>query len=174
MIDQLLQSLHDRANGRGLVTVRERGLCQELGLNAPALRDQLHKLENAGLIELLEPGNFLVLKLHKWRNHRENAAEISQSPYSYSFKHLQSNGLNNSNSYRDEQEEARQALLKEILDVLGENDPALFRKAVELYTPHVIRTALSRVRSARTIHKSRTALFRHLVPRFAKELQSTR
>ena len=70
-------------------------------------------------------------------------------------------------SYRPKGDEPASDLLREILETLGETDAASFEKAVELYSPHVIRTALDRVRRARGIRKSRTALFRHLLPRLA-------
>lgn len=60
-----------------------------------------------------------------------------------------------------------ETLLKEILETLGERDGKPFEKAVELYAPHVIRTALDRVRRAKGVRKNRTALFRHLLPRLA-------
>jgi hypothetical protein len=60
-------------------------------------------------------------------------------------------------------------LLGEILETLGETDERSFEKAVELYSPHVIRLALDRVRRAKGIRKSRTALFRHLLPRLARD-----
>jgi hypothetical protein len=75
------------------------------------------------------------------------------------------------NSYR--QPDGSNPLLQEILETLGESDPATFRGAVDHYPPHVIRTALSRIRRMKTIHKSRTAAFRYLLPRIAKESPST-
>ena len=53
-------------------------------------------------------------------------------------------------------------------------DPEPFRKATGIYAPHVIRLALDRVRKAQTIQKSRTALFRYLLPRIAKEASARR
>jgi hypothetical protein len=77
-------------------------------------------------------------------------------------------------SYRPGGESAtpERDLLTEILETLGETDAAAFEKAVELYSPHMIRTALDRVRRAKNIRKSRTALFRHLLPRLARENQN--
>ncbi len=62
-----------------------------------------------------------------------------------------------------------EALLQEILETLGETDGHAFERAVVLYSPHVIRLALNRVRRAKGIRKSRTALFRHLLPRLARD-----
>ena len=61
------------------------------------------------------------------------------------------------------------ALLREILETLGESDPATFRGAIRRYPPGVIRTALDRTRRMKTVRKNRTAVFRFLLPRIAKE-----
>lgn len=169
MTEGLFEILRDRANGRGLVMMREGRLRKELNATESELRTGLKKLEESALIEILAPGPFLVLKLRIWPGKRENAPNADAIPYSYSFQSnlSQSKQLKRSNSYS--KTEGTPSLLKDILDTLGESDPNLFRQAIEHYPESVIRTALARVRSAKSIHKNRTALFRYLLPRIAKE-----
>ncbi|MEK7315632.1 MAG: hypothetical protein AAB011_05590 [Candidatus Eisenbacteria bacterium] len=60
-------------------------------------------------------------------------------------------------------------VLAEILATLGETDAEPFRGLLAHYPRAVIHRALDRVRTAKNIQKSRTALFRYLLPRIAKE-----
>ena len=69
------------------------------------------------------------------------------------------------NGYRAENDDE---VIAEILATLGESDPEPFRGLLAHYPRAVIHRALDRVRSARSIQKSRTALFRYLLPRIAK------
>lgn len=169
MSDALLARLQAHANTRGVVIVSEETLVQELGGAPGALRRALDGLVGQDAVEVLSPLPFLVLKLKKWSGMSGNASNSSPRAYSYS-KLFQSQQLNN--SYRQGGQAAAPTdgnLLQEVLDTLGETDQASFVKAIELYSPHVIRTALDRVRRARDIRKSRTALFRHLLPRLARD-----
>jgi hypothetical protein len=170
MTEGLFQILHRRANHRGLVVAREVTLMEDLRVSRAELGTALRKLEDAGLVETLTPLPFLVVRLKTWPGNSSKAAESPLPAYSYSLS--QTKPLN-ANSYRPNELAAGDGLLHEILEVLGEEDPASFRKAIELYAPHVIRLALDRVRRAKSIRKSRTALFRHLLPRIAKESHSS-
>ena len=172
MIERLLQSLQGRANTEGVVMVREDVLLAETDATRAVLAETLRRLEQAGLAEVLAQLPFLVLKLRKWpgkepapaRNAPNTRAPAARA---YSYPRLLHNRLNN--SYRQDAPTIAPAnsLLGEILETLGETDASSFEKAVELYSPQVIRTALARVRRAQGIRKSRTALFRHLLPRLA-------
>lgn len=173
MTERLLACLESHANNRGVVIAGEEALLRELAAGREVVASELGKLERAGFVEVLSPFPFLVLKLKKWSGERANAGESGVSAYSHSKQLLQQQQLKD--SYRQGREgeiaSVDQGLLREILETLGETDAASFEKAVELYSPHVIHTALNRVRRARGIRKSRTALFRHLLPRLARESQ---
>lgn len=172
MSEHLLAALRRRANHRDLAIVRDSALLDELRVDAGALVVALRQLEDAGLIEVLSPLPFLVAKIRTpWRGSGPKAQHSGPNVYSYS-KLLQTKQLKD--SYRPTELAANDGLLHEILGVLGEDDPAPFRKAIDHYSPHVICTALDRVRRAKSIRKNRTALFRHLLPRIARESQQPR
>ena len=171
MTERLLTWLNSHTSKRGMVVVTEETLLRETGTDHGAASVELAKLERAGLVEILTPLPFLVVKLpRKWSGRAKKEGISSHSAYSYS-KLLQPKQLNNSYRREDASEDPPGYLLREILETLGETDRASFEKAVELYSPAVIRTALDRVRRTRGIRKSRTALFRHLLPRLARENQ---
>ena len=169
MRGQLLAALQARANVRGLVLAEDKALLQELQTSREELDRALGQLEREQVVEILAPLPFLVLRLRKWSGRHEKAGNPALSAYSYS-KPLQTKQLKD--SYRPvsalSETQSEKNLLREILETLGETDAASFEKAVQLYSPRVIREALSRVRRARGIRKSRTALFRHLLPRLAR------
>lgn len=169
MTERLLACLNSHANNRGVVLVAQDVLLRELGADRETAAVELQRLERAALIEVLAPLPFLVLRLKKWSGSGEKVADSRPSAYSHSKQLLQTQNLQDSHRPEDEAQATDANLLQEILDTLGEVDGKSFEKAVELYSPHVIRTALDRVRRARDIRKSRTALFRHLLPRLARE-----
>jgi len=163
MTDRLLGILRKGANRRGLAFAKQESLADQLDCDPEKLALTVEALESRGAITILSPLPYLVAKVQSWSASEENSAETRLSPYS------SSHSVNRSkNSYSDRPADTG-SLLQEILLVLGENDPEPFRKAIGLYAPHVIRTALDRVRKAQSIQKSRTALFRYLLPRLAKE-----
>ena len=151
----LLHWLQAHANGRGVVLGRSDAMEAELEASPDALGHELTALEREGVVEILAPLPFLVLRLKKWSGRGQ------QSAFAYSSL-LSHNRLIESESYRHE------PLLHEILETLGETDVKAFAPVLEHYSPQIIRTALRRVRRARGIRKSRTALFRHLLPRLAQ------
>jgi hypothetical protein len=73
-----------------------------------------------------------------------------------------------SNSNSDSHRPVDPELMREVLETLGESDPATFTGALEHYAPAIIRKALERVRAAGSIRTSRTALFRYLLPKLGK------
>jgi len=156
MTERLLPWLSAHANGRGVVLAREEVLCSALSAVPEVLADAVATLEREGVAEVIAPLPYLVLRLKKWPGSARSGATAYSSPLSH-------------NRLIDSDRQADPALLHEVLETLGETNPDAFRLAVELYSPHVIRTALRRVRRARGIRKSRTALFRHLLPRLARE-----
>ena len=165
--ERLLICLRDRANDRGIVPVRGDALAQEVEASQEDVGAALSKLARSGLVEILSPFPFLVVKLRKWSSKAAKVDDSAPSAYSHSKQLFQTQHVKASYRPDGERVEPASELLREILETLGETDAASFEKAVELYSPHVIRTALDRVRRARGIRKSRTALFRHLLPRLA-------
>ena len=163
--ERLLICLRGRANTRGVVPVRGDALAREVEGTQEEVVAALDKLARAGLVEILAPFPFLVVKVRKWSGTTAKTGDSAPSAYSHSKQLFHSQHVKA--SYRPKGDEPASDLLSEILETLGETDAASFEKAVELYSPHVIRTALDRVRRARGIRKSRTALFRHLLPRLA-------
>jgi hypothetical protein len=167
MAEHLLATLRRRANHEGLVRVRDAVLVADLQCDAHTIYSGLAKLAETGAIDLLSPPPFIVVKLRMWPGDGSEMSGSDKNAYSYS-KQLFDNKAFKADSYRPDELAADDGLLQEILETLGEEDPASFRKAVEHYAPHVIRLALERVRRAKNIRKNRTALFRHLLPRIAK------
>lgn len=168
--ERVLLRLQVRANARGIVPVRRDVLVEEVGATVDEVTTALGRLERAGLITVLTPPPYLVLKLRSWpgkRSETADSAALATPAYSFSRKLLQPKRLNSSYRPPGERPAVDVSLLQEILETLGEGDGASFAKAVELYSPHVIRIALDRVRRTRGIRKNRTALFRHLLPRLA-------
>jgi hypothetical protein len=161
MIEQrLLARLRERVNTRGVVPVRGDTLIQEVGASQEEVGAALDKLERAGLLRILAPFPFLVLKLHSWSGMGPKPGTSRSAAYSYSK--LSSNRLNE--SYRPTTDDA---LLREILETLGETDPTSFEGAIKNFSPDVIRKALDRVRRTRSLRKNRTALFRYLLTKLS-------
>src|SRR5258706_11834013 len=157
MTERLLASLKGHANSRGLVLVTDEDLSKEVTTSPGTLSDKVGKLERAGLIEILSPQPFIVIKLKmlpgQRHDHAKTAPKTGAAPdRTYSFQSSLSQSMLERNSYRPPEGEA---LLQEILETLGEIDPTTFRGAIENYPPHVIRTALPRIRRMKTIHKNR-------------------
>lgn len=157
--ERLLILLRSRANDRGLVTISESALVRDAEGPPPDMRSAIQKLARAGLIEILAPLPFLVVKVRSWSGSIEKPAI---SPPAYSYSKLSNNRLNE--SYRPT---ASDALLREILDTLGESDPTSFEGAITNFPPEVIRKALDRVRRTRHLRKNRTALFRYLLTKLS-------
>lgn len=157
---QLLTRLRERANSRGIVPVRGDVLAEEVGAPPEEVGATLDRLERAGLLRILAPFPFLVLKLSSWSGMRAKPS-ISR-PAAYSYSKLSSNQSNE--SYRATKDDA---LMREILDTLGETDPTTFEGAITNFAPDVIRKALDRVRRTRSLRKSRTALFRYLLTKLS-------
>lgn len=168
MSESLLELLAGHVNARGVVLVAEDVLLLEAGAARETVAESLGKLERAGLVEILSPLPYLVLRLRTWPGKGEKVPISAPTAYSSSKQLLQQQQLNSSYRPAPAHDPVDPKLLEEVLETLGETDGKSFEKAVELYSPHVIRLALDRVRRARGIRKSRTALFRHLLPRLAQ------
>lgn len=158
---------------RGLVCRRRNQLAGDLGVDEAQIDQWLTRLADAKLIEVQTPGEFLVIKLGMWFDSASKEGGSGDSAYSFAKQLLQSQQQRLNNGYRQEAKSDvapnENELLKEILETLGESDGAAFEKAVELYSPKVIREALQRVRRAQGIRKSRTALFRYLLGKISHD-----
>jgi hypothetical protein len=157
------------SNFRGTVCRHIERLAADLSVTTERIDRWLKRLSDHGLIVIESPAPFLVIKLGMWSDSEPKASASEASAYSYPAKLLHTQPKD---SYRHDaapDHSTNGELLREILETLGESDAASFEKAVELYAPNVIRTALHRVRRAQGIRKSRTALFRHLLPLIARE-----
>lgn len=169
MTEQLLTALQSHANATGVVLVAEENLTRELRASRSDVEAALQRLGRSGLIEVLAPLPFLVARLRgSWRGKHGKRSDSAPSAYS-AIQLSHSQHVNSSYRRAGAHWPIDAALLKEVLETLGETDGKSFEKAVELYSPHVIRLALDRVRRAKEIRKSRTALFRHLLPRLARD-----
>jgi hypothetical protein len=159
---RLIALLLEKRNSGGLAFAREGALTTELACSPDQLRACLGTLVAEGWIEVFAPLPFLAVKMKMWPGNAPNSAVSGPMPYSYS-------SLSQPRLIKDSYRGPVDPLLQEILETTGETDPTSFRGALEAYSPSVIRMALVRVRSARTIRKNKTALFRHLLPRLARE-----
>jgi hypothetical protein len=158
--ERLLICLRGRANARGIVPVRGDALAEEVGATPEVVGAALGRLERAGLLRVLAPFPFLVLKLQAWSGKITNLRD--SRPVGYSHSELSHNRL--TESYGPTGDDA---LLREILDTLGETDPTSFEGAIKHFPADVIRKALDRVRRTRSLRKNRTALFRYLLTKLS-------
>src|SRR5215831_16743070 len=117
-----------------MVPVRGDVLAKEVGSPPEEVGAALDKLERAGLLTILAPFPFLVLRLTSWSGIRPKTGD--SRPAAYSYSKLSSNHVNESNSYRPTGDDA---LLREILDTLGESDPSSFEGAITNFSPDIIR-----------------------------------
>lgn len=149
------------ANERGFIVRHVEKLAEDLEVAVPEIEGWLGTLRDLGLVIVSSPPPFLTAKLTFWAG----SGEKSAVPYS---KLLQSRD-SKSNSNRPAAVESSGDLMQEILDTLGENDPAPFQKIFDHYPNGIIRQALDRVRTATKIHKNPTALFRYLLVKLASK-----
>jgi hypothetical protein len=157
------------SNFRGLLSRHIDNLAADLSVSTERIERWLKRLTDAGLTEIQSPAPFLVIKLGMWSDRDVKSVDSPPPTYSPAIELLHTKQLNSSYRQSGAHWPIDAALLGEILETLGETDGKSFEKAVDLYSPHVIRSALDRVRRAKGIRKSRTALFRHLLPRLARD-----
>jgi len=173
MREKLLLALKNRANSRGLVLASEATLVMTLASTSEAIRTALSELEKDGVIEILSRPPFLVARISSvWsaRTSERSQTGPKQAPVvnpAHSFQSSLSQSEQMKESYR--RYPLDESLLQEVLATLGETDPTTFRGAIRSYAPEIIRKALERIRRIPSVRKNRTALFRYLLPRIAKE-----
>ena len=157
------------SNFRGMLSRHIDKLAGDLSVTTERIEQWLKRLADVGLIEIQSPAPFLVIKLGMWSDSEVKSVDCPPPTHSPAIELLNPKQSNSSYRQSGAHWPIDAALLAEILETLGEADGKSFEKAVELYSPHVIRKALDRVRQAKGIRKSRTALFRHLLPRLARD-----
>lgn len=150
-------------NHRGLVCRRLEKLAEEVSASEEQVQSWLGALHGTKLICPETPAPFLVIRIASWPGEGANTA----SPYGYRFTQS-SESKSNSDSGNSHRQPVDPDLMREVLDTLGESDPASFQGALEHYAPATIRKALDKVRAAGNIRTSRTALFRYLLPKLSK------
>ena len=130
-------------NSRGLIIRKRDQLAQDLRVSEELIDAWLRRLADTKLVEVQAPAPFLVIKLGMWSDSTPESPESEASAYSYTEKLLHTK-LKDSYRHGAETKDhsANEELLREILDTLGESDGSSFEKAVELYSPNVIRAAL--------------------------------
>lgn len=170
MTDRLLEILKANANRGGLAMATEARLVDALRCAPAELAVAIEGLVARKAIEVLSPLPYLVAKTRtSWAGSGEGSANPSGEsarPYSYANSSIEKTAMQvEQDSYSTGGDVE---VLAEILATLGEPDPEPFRGLLAHYPGWVIHRALDRVRSARSIQKSRTALFRYLLPRIAK------
>ena len=171
MTEELLDILRTNANRRGLAMATETTLADALRCTPSELAVALQVLIDRKAIRVLSPLPYLVAKVDtSWAGSgeaRANPRGNPAPPYSYADSSINKKAMQlKQDSYSAESDAE---VIAEILATLGETDPEPFRGLLAHYPRAVIHRALDRVRSARSIQKSRTALFRYLLPRIARK-----
>lgn len=160
------------ANHRGLVSRNADRVRRALAIADSDFDRWLDRLSRDRLIELKSRPPFLVARLTAWPavglSEAEDVSFPSAKPRPIEEQGYSHGLSNNAEAIAMEDGgagEGGEALLAEILDTLGESDPADFRRVLEVYSAETIRDALERVRRvpAERVRKSKTALFRYLL-----------
>ncbi len=169
MTERLLDILRTDANRGGLAMATQARLVEALRCTPAELAVAIEGLVAGKAIEVLSPLPYLVAKFRpSWAGNGESGANPSGEsapPYSYADSSNNKSAIAAEHGYSTGTDAE---VLAEILATLDETDPEPFRGLLAHYPRWVIHRALDRVRSARSIQKSRTALFRYLLPRIAK------
>jgi hypothetical protein len=169
-------------NNRGLIIRRSDQLADDLRVSEDEIDDWLIRLAEAKLVEVQVPAPYLVIKLGLWSDESSDSLQEGRVPASRPASQSYSSALaihDESKSNSNSSEEGTgspepDALLAEILSVLGESDPTSFRPLLTHYPPEVIRGVLQRVRTAGRIRKSKTALFRYLLGKLTDDAHAAR
>src|SRR5260221_4350943 len=95
--ERLLIRLRDRSGNRGVVPVRGDVLAKEIEATQEEVAAALDKLGRAGLVEILAPFPFLVVKLRKWSSRAAKLDDSAPSAYSHSKQLFQTQHVKASN-----------------------------------------------------------------------------
>jgi hypothetical protein len=167
-------------NNRGLIICKRHQLAGDLRVSEDKIDDWLARLSESKLVGVQAPA-YLVIKLGLWSDESsetlQDASGLAPRSTSQSYSStLAIHDESKSNSSEEVGTESPEpdALLAEILSVLGESDPTSFRPLLTHYPPEVIRGVLQRVRTAGQIRKSKTALFRYLLGKLTDDAHASR
>jgi len=171
--ERLLICLRGRASNRGIVPVRGEVLAKEVEASQEDVGTALDKLERAGLLKILAPFPFLVLKLTSWSGsstpHPRRAQQISGNPASVHIEVPVSSNAAAATQQEDGGAGEGEGLLDEVLRTLGpEADREEFRAILAGHHPALIHRCLRRVQATRSFRVSRAALFRSLLQKLGR------
>ncbi len=164
------------ANHRGLVSRNAERITRPLAIADADIVRWLGRLDTEGLVEVKSRPPFLVARLTAWSGSGPALHENTGIPSARSASVEEPRYSNSLSSNLETATEAiaiadggvgegGEALLREILDTLGETDADAFRRVVGVYPAETILDVLDRVRRVPTerVRKSKTALFRYLL-----------
>jgi hypothetical protein len=171
MTQRVLQALRRRTSHRGLVIVREAVLLDETMMSAEQLRAALDRLVEDGVVQVLSPLPFLVLKWSGSNTPRvPSKQQISEQEQN---THMEVPVSSSSAAAATQQREVGGAgeggpLLEEVLTVLGrEANREEFRRLLAGYPAALIHRCLKRVEATKQIRVSKAALFRSLLTKLS-------
>jgi hypothetical protein len=167
-------------NGNGQVCRTLDSLAKDLGVKPEQVEAWLVRLVHAGLVGVHVPAPYLVIKLRFWSGSDGEHSAASGENGSNGVPHrdvpvssskLQAAAASSSKREDGGLGEGGEALLAEVLRVLGETDGAEFRDLLPQFPKPVILKALLRVKTTpgNQIRKSKAALFRYLLAKFIDE-----
>lgn len=108
------------SNDRGVALSRLDRLSEDLHASEAEVQEWLGVLHGVGLIDPTTPPPFLVIRLRFWPGEARDTAK-SAAPNSYSSQAIHDSESKSSNSSYSGPD--HEALLAQIIDVLGESDP---------------------------------------------------
>ena len=166
------------ANQRGLVMHRVGKLAERLAVPDDRVKGWISRLAESGLIEVLSPATYLVIKIRFWSGLISRATQESREKSSDSMQtHIEvpvSSSSAAAATFNQQAEdggagEGAEALLREALDELDGADPTEVRELLQQHPPDLVRRALVRVRGTPPfqIRKSKIALFRYLLTKLS-------
>ena len=165
------------ANSRGLVLRTRAALAADLDVPEETIESWVARLEHTQLIRLVSPSPYLVLSLRLWS--RDDAVvahadpERSSEP-AYAPIDVPVSGGSRLQAAADMKSgdggSGEGALLAEVRAVLGSEEASELSALIEEYPEPIVRRALRRVKTTptRQIKKSKIALFRFLLAKFAE------
>lgn len=160
------------ASYRGTVCTRPEKATQVLAVDDAQLGNWLAALEKSGLVRVISPAPFLVIRLLAYSDRESvTAATPSDSRAQVSGAHVDVPvGSSSAAAASIEHGEVGgqgegEGLLREVLATLEEANPDEFRQLITRFPAATVRRALRRVQTtpASQIRKSKAALFRYLL-----------
>lgn len=167
-------ALVSAASHRGLVVRHIEKFAAELSVPEKQIAEWLTRLSEAGLVEVKSPAPFLVIRLRFWSGSTpsesatpgQSSKQRVASPLGVPVSSSSAAAAAASSKPEDGGPGEGEALLAEVLETLDDDaDPVEIHQLMEQHPPEAVRRALRRVAGTPQIRKSKTALFRYLLPR---------